>query len=141
MPLTSSGQFDLEITGQSTIKDLSSILTRIATDKGPLGRNEYELGGRSLYRIKAKGAIDVPILLGEIEVQDGSIIFEKVRLLEGFKGKFNLIDQRIHIDSKNPMDGSLLGSPIKIFGSADWNLRTIGNISLSAEAQNIKIQS
>ena len=39
------------------------------------------------------------------------------------------------------MDGSLLGSPIKIFGSADWNLRTIGNISLSAEAQNIKIQS
>ncbi len=141
LPLTSSGQFDLEITGQSTIKDLSSILTRIATDKGPLGRNEYELGGRSLYRIKAKGAIDVPILLGEIEVQDGSIIFEKVRLLEGFKGKFNLIDQRIHIDSKNPMDGSLLGSPIKIFGSADWNLRTIGNISLSAEAQNIRIQS
>lgn len=140
-PWGPSSQYDLEILGQTSIKDLSDILTRLRSSTGPFVQKEYELSGRSHYQIKVTGDADTPKLAGQIDLRDAAFTYQKVNLLQHFDGKINLTDLRIDIDAKNPIRGDFFGSSMKITGGADWNLRQVKNIQLSAQAKNIYIQS
>lgn len=141
VPLNSSTKYNLRVSGQSTIEDLTNILTSLNSTNEPLVNQDYELGGKSLYQIKVTGDMDNPKLEGVVEVQSGYLAFEKNRFLDRFNGKINLLDQHIYIDPTHPMEGDLFDSSVTISGRADWTLKEIEKLSILAQAKNLNLQN
>ncbi len=141
LPLNINDQLDIKISGQSSIDKLSSVLNRLLFKKYDASTKRLELYGYSNYELKASGRITAPQLNGSINLQDGSIIYEKVRLLDRLNGRFNLYDQNIGINPNEPIVGIFYGAPIKIQGDAKWSPSRIEQISIISEAQDIKFQN